>query len=158
MRRPAAVLALLAAVSLALSAPALAGERHPSQAEMEGEIICPTCHTTLDQSSSPIAERMKAYIRERIAQGATKSRIENELVAQFGQSVLASPPKKGFDLLAWLLPLVGIVAGAAVLGLLVWRWSRGREAVPRAGPAGLAPALDPELERRLDDELSRFDA
>jgi cytochrome c-type biogenesis protein CcmH len=147
--------ALLAALALALAAPALASERHPSQAELEGEVICPTCHTTLDQSNSPIAERMKAYIRQRIEQGATKSQIENELVAQFGESVLASPPRRGFNLLAWLLPIVGILGGAGVLGLLVWRWSRRREDAPRVGPA--AP-LDPELERRLDDALARFDA
>ena len=157
MRRPA-LLALLAALALALAAPALASERHPTLTELEGEIMCPTCQTTLDQSSSPIAERMKAYIRRRIAEGATKSQIESELVAQFGEAVLASPPAKGFDLLAWLLPFAGVGGGAVVLGLLAYQWSRRREGAPAAVAAGSAPALDPELERRLDDELARFDA
>jgi hypothetical protein len=46
---------------------------------------------------------------------------------------------------------VGLVGGAVVLGALAWRWSRGRE--PPAGPRTLSPAL----ERRVDDELARFD-
>ena len=68
--------ALLVAVAALLlcAAPALASEAHPTQGELEGEVICPTCHTTLDQSSSPIALRMKAFIARRIAAGDTRSR------------------------------------------------------------------------------------
>ncbi len=138
---------LLAA--LALAAPAAASERHPSLAELEGQIMCPTCHVTLDESSSPIAERIKAYIRTRIAAGDTESQIKARLVAQFGPAVLAAPPRRGFDLLAWWLPFAGLAVAVVAVSVGAWRWSRAR-----------APAepLDPELERRLDEELARFEA
>jgi cytochrome c-type biogenesis protein CcmH len=149
------VRALLAAlvVALAFAAPALGSERHPTLAELEGEIICPTCHVTLDQSDSPIARRIKQFISARIAAGDTKSEIKSKLVAQFGEAVLAAPPKHGFNLLAWFLPIVGILAGAAVLAALAWRWSRVRG--PTVAVAG--PSLAPELERRVDEELARFE-
>ena len=51
----------------------------------------------------------------------------------------------------FLLIVIGL--GALALGALSWRWSRGRGAVP--APSG--GALDPELERRVDEELARFD-
>jgi cytochrome c-type biogenesis protein CcmH len=141
--------------ALLLAAPAVASERHPTLAELESEVICPTCHTTLDQSNSPIAQRMKEFIKQRIAAGDTKSEIKARLVANFGQAVLAAPPKKGFNLLAWVLPFVGIGAGAVVLAVLAWRWSRSR---PRAEPGAAEELpLDPELERRVDDALARFD-
>jgi len=146
----------IAAAALFLAAPALASERHPTPAEIESEVICPVCNPeTLDQSNSAIAQRMKAFIKERIAAGDTKSRIEAKLVANFGESVLASPPKKGFNLLAWVLPFVGVGLGAVALAALAWRWSRSR---PRGEP-GEAPArqLDPEAERRVDEALARFD-
>jgi cytochrome c-type biogenesis protein CcmH len=117
----ALVLALVAVPS------ALASEQHPTQAELEGELVCPTCHTTLDQSSAPIALRMKQFIRTRIAAGDTKSEIKEQLVAQFGKGVLAAPERKGFDLLAWVLPIAGLLAGAAVLTVLAWRWTRRSE-------------------------------
>jgi cytochrome c-type biogenesis protein CcmH len=148
--------------SLALAAPALASEQHPTQAELEREIICPVCSPeTLAQSSSPIAERMRAFIRERIAAGDTKSEIKAKLVANFGEGVLAAPPKEGFNLLAWVLPLAGGAAAVIALAFAVRRWARDRPA-PAAAPVdpaanGRAP-LDPELERRLDEELARFDA
>jgi cytochrome c-type biogenesis protein CcmH len=146
---------LLAALALALVlvAPAAASERQPTLGELEGEVMCPTCKTTLDQSSSPIADRIRAFISARIAAGDTKSEIKRKLVDQFGRAVLAEPSRHGFNLLAWVLPLVGIGLGAIVLGILVWRWSRARS----PAPAAAGPPLDPELERRLDEELSRFD-
>jgi cytochrome c-type biogenesis protein CcmH len=120
---------VLAAVLLALAlAPvALASEEHPTQAELEGELVCPTCHTTLDQSNAPVALRMKEFVRERIAAGDRKSEIKDQLVAQFGKGVLAAPEREGFDLLAWVLPIAGLLAGGAVLSFLLWRWTRRPE-------------------------------
>jgi cytochrome c-type biogenesis protein CcmH len=146
----------LALAALALAAPAAASEEHPTPAELEGELVCPTCDQTLDQSNAPIAQRMKVYIRERIAAGDTKGEIKDKLVADFGPGVLATPAASGFGLLAWVLPLGGIVLGGLVLALLAWRWSRGRGDRP-PGQQAPAPPLDPELERRLDDELARFE-
>lgn len=136
-------------VALATAAPTAASEEKPTSAELESELVCPVCESTLDMSNAEIARRMKARIRERIEAGATKSEIKAEFVAQFGNGVLAVPPRQGFALLAWLLPLAGIgVAGAAV-GLLAWRWSRGGD--------DLEDPLDPEVERQLDAELARFE-
>jgi cytochrome c-type biogenesis protein CcmH len=114
-------------VALALAPAAVASEQHPTQAELEGELVCPTCHTTLDQSNAPVAERMKQFIAERIEAGDTKSEIKAKLVAQFGRGVLAAPEKQGFDLLAWLLPIAALLAGGAALTFLLWRWTRRAE-------------------------------
>jgi cytochrome c-type biogenesis protein CcmH/NrfF len=153
--------ALLLALAAALvgAGGALASEQRPTLSELEKELICPTCQTTLELSNSPVAERMRVFIRERIAAGDTKSEIKDALVAQFGEAVLAAPPKSGFNLLAWVLPLAGGAIAAAAIAVALRRWSRLRpegEAAPAASANG-RPPLDPELERRLDDELARFD-
>jgi cytochrome c-type biogenesis protein CcmH len=150
---------LLAAVVLvlALAPVAAASESHPTLGELEGEVICPTCHTTLDQSSSPIAARMKLFIAARIRAGDTKSEIERKLVAQFGPEVIAKPSRHGFDLVAWILPLVLLIGGAIAVAVAVWRW---RRPPPPAEPALSSDEepLGPELERRVDEELARFEA
>jgi cytochrome c-type biogenesis protein CcmH len=148
--RLAAAVAIVATALLVGAAPALAGAG-PNPADLEAEIVCPTCKTTLDQSNSPIAARMKAFIRERIAAGDTAAQIKAQLVEQFGPAVLAEPPRRGFDLLAWLLPLGGLAAGAVAVGALAWSWSR------RRADGEPAPPLRPDLERRVDDELARFE-
>ena len=128
----------------------------PTVADLEDELICPTCKTTLDQSDAPVARQIKALVARRVAQCASKDEIKDELVADFGPAVLAAPPREGFHWLAWLLPLFGLVGAAGVISVLVWRWSRSRPAVATADSNGRQP-LDPELERRLDRELARYD-
>lgn len=149
----------LALTALVLAAPAAASEQHPTLGELEGQLMCPICQgETLAQSDSPAAQRIKAYIQQRIAAGDTRSEIKRKLVAQWGTRILAAPPRKGFDLIAWLLPLIGVVAGGVVLGLLAWHWARVREPEPSPQRWSMnGHPLDPDEERRLDDELARFD-
>ena len=144
--------AALAGLALALSVTGANAAARPNPADLEAELVCPTCKTTLDQSNAPVARRMKAYIRTRIAAGASAAQIKSELVDQFGPAVLATPGKKGFDLLAWALPLALLAAGVVAVGTLAWAWSRRREPAEET-----SSALDPDLERRVDDELARFD-
>jgi cytochrome c-type biogenesis protein CcmH len=131
--------------------PAKPEGNRPTLADLEGEIMCPVCDTTLDQSSSPAARQIKAVISARIAAGDSKQEIKDLLVAQYGTKILAAPPKKGFSLLAWLLPIFLLLGGAIVLGVLAWRWSHSRE------PGPPAAQLSQALERRVDEELARYD-
>ena len=146
MRRALALAAVLGAVlaGAASAAP-------PNAADLEAELVCPVCETTLDQSNAPVAERMKTFIRVRIAAGDSEQEIKDALVAEFGTEVLAEPPGGGFGLLAWLLPLGALVGGAIAVGLLIRAWSR-RDAQPEP-----VSELGPELDRLVDDELARFD-
>ena len=145
--------AALCTAALALAGPAAAAcaKPHTSLAAMEGKIMCPTCHTTLDQSSSAAALRIERRIQVLIDQCKTESEIEADLVSNFCAGILAAPPRKGFDLLAWWLPLGGIALGALLLALGVWRWSRSRE------PDEDSDGLDPDTEQRLDELLARLD-
>jgi cytochrome c-type biogenesis protein CcmH len=144
------VAVLVAALVLAGPAAACAHPR-TSLGYLEGQVMCPTCHTTLDQSDSAAAQRIEHFIQVRIDQCATAGQIKDELVANFGAGILAAPPRKGFDLIVWWLPIGGIVLGAIAVAFGVWRWSRGR------APDDDGPPLDAETERKLDELLARPD-
>ena len=139
----------LAALALVAAPSALACNAHPTQAQLEGEVMCPVCGTTLDQSDSPAAQQIKRVIRERIHAGDSDCRIKDALVA---------PRRSGFGLLAWWLPLGGILVAGFVVGVAAWRWSHRREPEATLDPSrnGQGP-IDPALERRLDEELARYD-
>ena len=153
MRRAAAAVALLAALAF-VAAPG-ASERHPTQAELEAELVCPSCHVPLDESSSAVSQQMKTFIRVHIAAGWTKGRIERSLAAQLGDGIYGVPRTHGFDLLAWILPLGGIALGAVAIATGAWRWSRVRDGA--SDDSAESPVLDLEGERRVDEELARFD-
>jgi cytochrome c-type biogenesis protein CcmH len=148
-----------AAALVALVLPASASAACPELRSLEGELMCPTCGTTLELSNAPAANQIRRFVCQRAAAGDSKGEIKDKLVTDFGPGVLASPPKKGFDLLAWVLPLLAVGASAAVLAGLVVRWSRRREpepAVDEQSSNGRAE-LDPALEKRLEDELARYE-
>lgn len=150
-------LAVALLVVLLLAAPATAAGK-PTLAELEHEVMCPTCHTLLELSQAPIADRMRAFIRRRIAAGDSDAQIKQRLVAQFGEGVLAAPPAQGFGLVAWLLPVGGSLAVGAVVLVMLRRWKRERDAEPAVAAGAAGAQLDPELARRLDRELARFES
>jgi cytochrome c-type biogenesis protein CcmH len=146
---------LVFVAALAFAGPAAAA--CPTLADLDGEVMCPQCKTTLDQSDAPVARDIKRFIRERADACVPEGQIKDELVAQFGPAVLAAPPREGFHWLAWLLPLAGLLVGAGVISGFVWRWSRRRPVAGPTMPSNGRPPLDPEVERQLDRELARFD-
>ncbi len=148
----AIALALLLALSLAPAA--MAAQPQTSLTDIEDEVMCPICGTLLGLSDSPQAQREKVFISELIAEGKTKAQIEDALVAQYGQEVLALPKGSGFDLSAYLVPIVGFVIAAAALAFGVSRWRRDAKA------SDSAPAVEEprgEEAERLDADLARYD-
>jgi cytochrome c-type biogenesis protein CcmH len=150
----AAVLAIVALVFALAIAFRGHGSKHPSQAQVEGNLVCTTCHEPLDESNSPLAQQMKAFIRVKLAAGWSEKQIDDHFVAELGPQVLATPRTSGFDLLAWLLPFAAIVFGAGAVGVGARAWLRNRDDDER----DVRPPLAPALEHRVDQELARFDA
>lgn len=151
MRRAALVAAALA-LALALALAPAAWAETASLPDLEDEVMCPICGTTLQLSDSPQAEREKQLIRDLIAKGDSKQQVKDELVREYGQDVLAVPGDSGFDLTAWVLPIVGLVLGVGGIGVAVIRWRRRGS---HGEPAPPAPAG--EEAQKLDADLARYD-
>lgn len=142
MIRRAVLLAIVALIALPGFAAAL------TVGDVAREVRCPTCNTPLDVSNAPVAQDMKAYIARRIEAGWSKQRIIDGLVGEFGQQVLATPPKSGFDLIAWIVPGLAVALGLLAIPVVARTWARrGHE--PTAAP----PAISDEDRRRLDERL-----
>lgn len=138
--------ALLLALVALLALPGLAGAL--TVQDVAREVRCPTCNTPLDVSNAPVAQDMKAYIARRIDQGWSKQRIIDGLVDEFGTQVLATPPKSGFDLIAWIVPALAVALGLAAIPVVARTWAR------RAPPEQAAPPpISDEDRRRLDERL-----
>src|SRR5436190_19867372 len=93
---------------LLLAAPAAAAAAScpkPSLADIEDEVMCPVCGVPLELATeAPQANRERAFIQREVERCKGKQQIKDELVAQFGDRVLALPPGKGFNLAAYLVP------------------------------------------------------
>ena len=149
---------VLLVVAFAIAAtPGLAQAPEPrtSLPDIEDEVMCPVCGTTLELASdSPQAIREREFIRGLIAEGQTKEQIKAALVAEFGDEVLALPDDEGFDLAAWLVPGLAIVAAAVAIFVGLRRWRRAAAADVEAEPA--PRPLDAEETGRLEADLERY--
>ena len=145
----------LAAAALALSAPAVsAQEPRASLPDIEDEVMCTICGTLLELAENAQADREREFIRDLIAQGLTKEQIKDALVVEYGESVLATPDDSGFDLTAWLLPIIAAALGVIGVGVAVWRWRRERPDEPDTPPVQAPRGAEAE---RLDADLARYD-
>ncbi len=146
-----------ALAALSFAAPASAQEPQTTLPDVEDEVMCPVCGTTLELASdSPQAIDEREKIRELIAEGLTKEEIKDELVAEFGPEVLAEPSKEGFDLAAWLVPGLAVLIGAVLAFIAVRRWRGnslplGETELPQEGSAEAAD------NKRLDEDLKRYE-
>src|SRR3954468_11701099 len=149
-----AVAVATAVAALALVPGALACTPRASQAALESKLVCIECHTTLDESDSPFANELKGEVARRIALCQSEKQILDAMVGEFGPEVLSTPQTHGFDLIAWILPIGGILLGAAALAFGARHWSRVRTG---SGDSTRRPRLTAEDELRVDEELARFD-
>lgn len=146
------VLGLIISGLIGLGSAPVAGAEQASLPDIEDEVMCPICGTILEASNSPQAEREREFIRAQIAQGKSKEEIQDALVAEYGPDVLAVPDSKGFDLVAWVVPILGLLVAVGLLGVALWRIKRKpadeTETVNRVGK---------EENDRIDREIGNSD-
>ena len=127
--------------------------------DISRELIC-QCGCSMVLSNCTHVEcasrdTMATLIEQRLAQGQSEEEIIQSFVDQYGEQVLASPPKRGFNLVAWILPFVAILGGGGVIYIALKAWvrrgkSRQTDAVTEAEEG------DEEYQRQLDKELEEF--
>lgn len=151
MKRAIALILLFVFVA---PAAAVAACPKTSLADVEDEVMCPVCGVPLGLATeAPQANRERAFIQREADRCKSKQEIKNELVAQFGDRVLALPPEKGFNLAAYIVPALIVVAGAAAVATLAVRRRRSSGGPSRPD----TPALAGDDAARLDADLERYE-
>ena len=146
-----AALALIVATASPLAAQSARPVGEEAVHEVAVELRCVVCQNlSVADSPSEMAGQMRAIVRDRLAAGESPAQVRQYFVDRYGEWILLAPPRRGFNLVVWLGPLVVAVAGIAVVVLVVRRWTRRRDA-----PA--APiAVDPAMSARIRGEVERL--
>jgi cytochrome c-type biogenesis protein CcmH len=161
------LLALVALVGAAWSYMLIAFPPQPTldqRVQDVGEQLkCPVCqHESVADSSAAIAEQMRLVIRQQLQQGKSEQEVLNYFAAHYGQQILLTPQPQGFNLLAWLAPVLMLLFGLGLLTFVTRDWRRQHQ-VQLASSAEKEEAelvLDPELEqyrKQLEQELAEDD-
>jgi cytochrome c-type biogenesis protein CcmH/NrfF len=158
-RRARFALHLLAAVALAYSqaGPALAAAGCPKTTElaMESRVMCTVCGVPLAVASSLEANRERAFIAQLVKRCEGVSQIEAAMVGQYGPGVIATPSTAGFSLSAYVVPVIGVLAAALAIGLVIMSARSRRRRLEDEALASVPPITGTEG-ARLDAALSAY--
>jgi len=87
-------------------------------ASLASTIACPQCSgQPVSESSAPIAQVIRAEIKEQVDQGLSDSEIRTTYIQRYGDWVNLNPSSKGFDSIVWIAPflIIGIGLGGITL-------------------------------------------
>lgn len=151
-------------ICLVLSLGIIAGTTHALTPEKEAEarqifkqLIAPCCWTTsVADHGSGAAPKIQAEIRTLLEEGRTRDEIIAHYVDIYGERILVEPPRRGFNLLAYWMPWVVLVAGIGAIILFARRARAPSAPQPSASAQGDA-SLDP-YRKRVREEVRRLDA
>jgi cytochrome c-type biogenesis protein CcmH len=116
---------------------------------------CPLCSgVRLDSCELKACDQMKDVIAIKLGEGEDVNSIRDYFVEQYGPQVMGEPPRSGFNLLAWLLPIAVAVGGGVFL------WTRARRMVQapvQSGAGNAETGVHDEYSHKLDEELKQYD-
>ncbi len=126
--------------------------------EVARDLICTCgCGKMLNVCDMESAKQMKVLIGEMIDQGQDKNQILSYFVEQYGESVLAAPTKRGFNLTAWVIPFVAMGIAIGVIYFVMAKWVlKGKSRKKRQKKTHPGPEED-KYTRKLKKELKEFD-
>lgn len=124
------------------------------------QLYCPVCENIpLDACGTTACEQWRGIIRDRLSEGWTEDQIKTYFVDQYGDRVLAEPPRSGFNWLVYIVPLLIFVGGFVLLIRAFQRWRNAepgvisgndvkRTAESRKSPDEYISRVEEELRKR----------
>ncbi|MCF6092543.1 cytochrome c-type biogenesis protein CcmH [Microaerobacter geothermalis] len=107
---------------------------------------------TADYCMLATAGPLRQEIYELLKQGYHDKEIINKMVDKYGERILASPARRGFQWTAWVMP--GVVISGASVGfvILLRRWRRPSIKGERAP----GREMDPRIKEKIDKDLKDY--
>ena len=147
--------ALILLLAILLPSPASAQIFSPEVKKVSENFVCQcSCNHQLSGCGMlhcGSANPLRSEIDQKLQAGMTEEQIVDDFVAKYGGVILSAPTGEGFDLVAWTLPVVALLAGLLVLYRVVRVWTRRRPL-----PAS-TPAVPEAYRNRMEKELKDFD-
>lgn len=151
MRR-AALLASLAAMLLAASAPGSAEETWGY--DLADSLMSPYCPgRALPECPSPKAAQLREWILDQAKAGRSRADVEAQIYARFGDRIRQAPKAEGVGLVSYVVPVLVFLAGGLIVVIFLRRARPGRPEVASAAVPVAPTAGDEELERLLDEQI-----
>jgi cytochrome c-type biogenesis protein CcmH len=164
LRRLIIVLVLLAAGGFISVLPAASQDGSASEIsddavnDVAKDLFCPVCESTpLDVCPTQACADWRELIRTQLSEGKTKEDIFDYFARQYGDGVLARPPRRGFNLIVWVFPAAAVVVGGLFFGFYLRNLRKEGDGDPGVKTAVSFPAA-PAKPASMDDYIAQIES
>lgn len=103
------------------------------------------------------AKSMLKEVDRHIANAETDEQIMQAFVKEYGSVVFMQPPKSGFGLVAWLMPVACAILGVALLAFVIKKWLKSQPIASSHGPNNLHASPEALQRARLQADRETED-
>ena len=111
--------------------PPAAAAATPSDSALEAQttavastLRCPVCQgESIQDSPSDLARQMRIVVRDKLRAGNTPEQVRAYFVSRYGEWILLDPAMKGLNVVLYVIPVLLVVGGLALVAILVRRWT-----------------------------------
>ena len=115
---------------------------------------CGSTVKTCPHEDCGFAIPLKKELIEKIQKGETREQIINYFVGKHGQQILSAPPKKGFNLTAWITPFAAIIVVGLLMKKIIDKWTTRQKTEDRSQKT---EGVEDKYKKMLKKELEEFE-
>ena len=129
--------------------------------DVGSQLKCLVCQgESVADSPALLAQQMRTIIRQQLQSGKSEQDVIQYFQSRYGDRILYAPPRQGFNLLAWLVPIAMLLGGALLLFFIVRDWHKSSRPAAAEEVSDLANLDEADLKRyrqQLEQELAADD-
>jgi len=122
--------------------------------DLENALMCKCddkCGKVLINCTCSTSDKTRAKFSKMLDSGLTVDQIIKSQVDEYGETVLSAPTKFGFNITAWVVPFVALIAGGVGIRKIIYSWVDKKEKIEEEPDE--KPATPGKYSKRLQDEL-----
>ena len=157
MQKLLTTIIILFGLFMVVTGPALAQDPEPNYDRINDiaeELNCPTCTgINLADCRTLTCEQWREQIGELVDEGYSNQGVLDYFSTRYGDQVLQEPPRRGFSLLIWILPVVALAGGGIWLVITLRKWRQESVAVSATPGTSTAPQPDDDYLSQVEKDL-----
>jgi len=124
--------------------------------DLENALMCKCddkCGKVLINCTCSTSDKTRAKFSKMLESGLTVEQIIKSQVDKYGETVLSAPTKFGFNLTAWVMPFVALIAGGVGVRKIISSWVGKNDELGSKNEIQEKKPIPGKYSKRLQDEL-----
>ena len=128
--------------------------------DLENALMCKCddkCGKVLVNCTCSTSDKTRKKFLKMLDSGLTVEQIIKSQVDEYGETVLSAPTKFGFNLTAWVMPFMALIAGGVGIRKILYTWVGKKQPEAAQGKPEEKPVTPGKYSKRLQDELDEIE-